>query len=62
MLRSFDKKQNIWLPYSLDVYQFKRGELMGLLREVGFSKITQYSDFHEGFDLQADFYEYVAEK
>lgn len=35
---------------------------MGLLREVGFSKITQYSDFHEGFDLQADFYEYVAEK
>jgi SAM-dependent methyltransferase len=48
--------------YPAPVYPFKRGELQSLLKEVGFSTIAQYSDLQEGYDQQADFYEYVAEK
>ena len=57
-----DSDSNQWIQGFLDLYPFKRGELQGLLQETGFSKIDQFSDFQEGFDPQADFYEYVAVK
>lgn len=43
-------------------YPFKRNELLGLLRETGFSKIEQYSDYFPGFNPNADFYQYVCVK
>lgn len=43
-------------------YPFKKGELMGLLREAGFSKIEQYSDYETGENPEADFYQYVCIK
>ncbi len=46
----------------LSTYPFKRGELLSVLREAGFGKITQYSDYSPGFDESAEFYQYVAVK
>ena len=43
-------------------YPFKRGELFGLLKEAGFSKIEQFSDYEEGDNPDADFYQYVCGK
>lgn len=44
------------------VYPFKKDELLGLLEEVGFKKIEQYSDFKKGYNPSADFYQYVCVK
>lgn len=44
------------------VYPFKKGELLGLLKETGFSKIEQFSDYQEGDNNDADFYQYVCIK
>jgi len=46
----------------LKFYPFKRNELLGLLRETGFRKIEQYSDYVPGFNPNADFYQYVCTK
>lgn len=58
----YDTKVDRWFPTTLPGYPFKKGELIGLLKETGFLRITQYSDFRKGYDPQADFYEYIAEK
>jgi len=44
------------------LYPFKRGELLSLLRDTGFTRIEQYSDYKKGFTPNADFYQYVCEK
>lgn len=46
----------------LVLYPFKKGELLYLLKEAGFSKIKQYSDYKEEFNSDADFYQYVCER
>lgn len=46
----------------LVLYPFKKGELMGLLREAGFTRIEQYSDYEKGYDHEADFVQYVCGK
>lgn len=43
-------------------YPFKRGELLNLLKEAGFTKIKQYSDYKKDFNPDADFYQYVCQK
>ena len=43
-------------------YPFKKGELWNLLKEAGFTKIEQYSDYKKGFYPDADFYQYVCQK
>lgn len=44
------------------IQPFKKGELMGLLKEAGFTKIEQYSDYEVGDNPEADFYQYVCIK
>lgn len=44
------------------VYPFKKGELLGLLKDAGFSHIIQFSDYEEGDNPDADFYQYVCLK
>ncbi len=44
------------------MYPFKNGELCNLLEEVGFENIEKYSDFKKGYDPNADFYTYIAQK
>jgi len=46
----------------LVLYPFKKGELLSLLKRVGFNKITIYSDFKKGQEENADFYQYIAVK
>ena len=46
----------------LMLYPFKRDELLNLLKETGFSKIEQYSDYKKGLNQEADFYQYVVVK
>lgn len=46
----------------LVLYPFKRGELKSLLKQSGFKRIRQYSDYKKGFDPQADFFQYVVVK
>lgn len=46
----------------LAFYPFKRHQLLGLLRETGFSKIEMYSDYTPGYNSEADFYQYVCVK
>jgi SAM-dependent methyltransferase len=50
--------------HTLDIkfYPFKRNELFGLLRETGFRKIEQFSDYVPGFNPNADFYQYICTK
>lgn len=44
------------------MYPFKKGELIELLNESGFKKISMYSNFNFGYDKNAEFYTYVASK
>jgi len=44
------------------VHPFGRGELVGLLKKVGFNKIKQFSDYDAEFGDDADFYQYVCVK
>ena len=46
----------------LALYPFKKGELKRLLKKAGFEKTTQYSDYKEGCEDNADFYQYEAVK
>lgn len=46
----------------LVLYPFKQGELLNLLKEAKFADIKQYSDYQEGFNPRADFYQYVCKK
>ena len=46
----------------LKFYPFKRNEMLGLLRETGFRRIEQFSDYVPGFNPNADFYQYVCTK
>ncbi|MCK4318989.1 class I SAM-dependent methyltransferase [Candidatus Micrarchaeota archaeon] len=43
----------------LVVYPFKKGEIIGLLEEVGFNEIEIYSDYRKGYDPKAEFITYV---
>ena len=44
------------------VFPFKHSELLGLLKETGFSRIEQFSDYAPGDNPEADFYQYVCLK
>lgn len=44
------------------VYPFKKDELLGLLKEVGFSDIARFSDYSPGVNDGADFFQYVCIK
>jgi len=44
------------------VYPHKRGELEGLLKEAGFTVKKKFSDYEEGDNPDADFYQYACEK
>jgi len=44
------------------VYPFKRGELYQLLKEAGFSQIERFSDYEQGVNPDADFYQYICVK
>lgn len=44
------------------VYPFKKGELLQLLQETGFSSIEKFSDYEPGDNPDADFYQYVCIK
>lgn len=64
-----DKKVRIEYKHSetdkkgyLTLYPFKRGELKGLLERAGFSSIKQFSDYKEGENPEADFYQYICIK
>ena len=46
----------------LKFYPFKRNEMLSLLRETGFRRIEQFSDYIPGFNPNADFYQYVCTK
>ncbi len=46
----------------LTLYPFKKDEMIQLLKEAGFTKIKQYSDYNEKYDNKADFYTYVCVK
>ncbi len=46
----------------LVLYPFKRGELLNLLKEAGYTKIEQYSDYKKEYNQDADFYQYVCVK
>jgi len=46
----------------LELYPFKKGELKSLLKEAGFKKIQQFSDYKEGYSLKADFHQYICMK
>jgi len=46
----------------LILYPFKRRELLNLIKEAGFTKIEQYSDYKKGFNKTADFYQYICIK
>ncbi len=43
----------------LMLYPFKKGELLSLLKEAGFTKVEQYSDYKKKPNENADFYQYV---
>ena len=45
----------------LEMYPFKRGELESELTVI-FPRVKIFSDYREGFDPNADFYQYVATK
>ena len=47
----------------LEMYPFKSGELIGLLREAGFSRIDTFGDYKEAYDFRdVEFITYVARK
>lgn len=46
----------------LSMYPFKKGELFSLLKEVGFKKISVYSDYEKGYSPKAEFFQYLATK
>jgi len=46
----------------LVIYPFKKGELIGLLKEVGFKKIKVYWDYKNKENPNCEFITYVAEK
>lgn len=46
----------------LVLYPFRKGELLSLLKKTGFRKVVFYSDYKEGYDKKADFYQYAAIK
>ncbi len=48
--------------YKERYYAFKKGELLKLLKNTGFSEVEQYSDLKKGFDPNAVFYQYVCVK
>ena len=52
---------NKWRSH-LTVYPFKKGEMLEILRAAGFSYFCEYSDYKEGYNENADFFQYVAVK
>lgn len=58
----YANKENGKKAYYWKLYPFKKGELRELLQETGFSNIHQLSDYREGDDSEADFYQYVCIK
>jgi SAM-dependent methyltransferase len=46
----------------LDMHPFKEGQVLKELSEAGFSEVKQFSDYREGVDETADFFQYVARK
>lgn len=46
----------------LKLYPFKKGELLALLKQSGFSDVQQYSDYQPGYNAEADFHQYVCIK
>ncbi len=47
---------------NLTLYPFKKGELLELLKEAGFTKIKQYADYSENQKENPDFFQYVCKK
>jgi len=48
---------------TLEMHPFKKGDLVGFLKNVGFINIKTYSDFEfEGYDDDSDFFIHIAEK
>lgn len=43
-------------------YPFKRGEILGLLKEAGFSEIKVFGDYKSDYNADADYYQYVCIK
>lgn len=60
VLEYFHKEKNI--KTTLTVFPFKEGQLLKLLKETGFRKIEQHSDFVHGKKKKAYFFTYVAHK
>ena len=46
----------------LYLYSFKKNELFNLLKETGFMNIKRFSDYKEGYNKDADFYQYICVK
>ncbi len=46
----------------IQMYPFHKGELEGLLKETGFTKVTKFSDYKRGHSDKADFHQYIAVK
>ena len=46
----------------LDLYPFRKRQLMQELNDAGFSDIRKFSDYMEGTDENADFFQYIARK
>ncbi len=46
----------------LNLYPFKKGELLELLQDSGFKEIETYSDYQKPVDDNADFYQYICIK
>ena len=46
----------------LDLLPFKEGQMKAEIQKASFCDIKQFSDYKEGFDKNADFFQYVARK
>jgi len=46
----------------LDMYPFRKGEIMELFRPAGFPRVDVYSDLERGYRDDADFFTYVLRK
>ena len=46
----------------IKLYPFKKDELQSEIKQSGFTKIKQFSDYKKGYNYDADFYQYVAIK
>lgn len=50
------------VAYYHAAYPFKRGEMLRLLQDAGFSEVSKFSDYELGDNPDADFFQYVCVK